>query len=142
MTRPRKLKLPTPSTGYELFDLMWAVASPLASTLLEELQGLCPEPYWSTVSGAAVFQSALCREAAANRALHQTRTVALRRIRKQSWLLLKMETYQCSDLIWASLATKVREDHPDATIGQAWLLIRDSFRQLSEQLSVVHADGR
>ena len=141
-TKRRRRKLPPPATGTELHDLMWAIASPWAPLLLGGVQGLRPKSYWSTVGGAAKFAAALECEEAASRDLNRTRVAALRRIRKQTLVVRQMASIRCSEMLWAALAVKVTAQYPRESTAQIWVLVRDEFRELFDQLRVVQADGR
>jgi hypothetical protein len=55
---------------------------------------------------------------------------------------LELETVRCSEMLWGALAAKMTMQFPTASVGQIWVLMRDEFYELFDQLRVVRADGR
>lgn len=134
--------LPEPYSGRAMEDLMWDCVSPLAPLICDDLRSETPEAFWATVSGAAIFHASARNADAARRAFENTSAPLLRRVRHVIWRYRLEKSTQYAMLLWSALLAEASKEHPSASDGQLFVLIRRRLEALARQVWEVEADGR
>lgn len=126
--RRKTSKIPPGPTGDEPLDLAWAGLTRRAELLMSLLPA---DPVWATPECALRYATTVLRYDELVAQLTRApggRVVA--RARQRRVALLHASKMLQALFICAALTAEARAQHPKATFGQVWFVVRDRVKQL------------